>query len=219
MTRALIFDFDGLILDTESSDYHSWRDTYLDYGVELPLPLWQSAIGTVDLFNPYEYLEAQVGRPLDRADLHRRRKERDNALLAQLEVLPGVLALIAGARERGMKLAVASSADHKWVDFHLQRLGLWSEFDSVNCRDDVDNRPKPDPAVYRLALQRLGLAADEAVALEDSPNGVAAARGAGIFTVAVPNQMTRSLDFRQANMVVGSLAEVTFPTLLARMSG
>lgn len=217
--NTLIFDFDGLIFDSETPDYHSWRDTYAEFGVTLPLDVWQANIGSEGLFNPYEYLEEQVGRPLDRTALHAKRKARDNALIAQQTILPGVTTIIAAARDLGLTIGIASSSPHRWVDTHLVRLGVpLDTFAVIACRDDVDNRSKPDPAVYQFALQKLGAAPASALALEDSPNGVTAAKAAGMWATAVPNTMTRSLDFSHADLVIPSLDAMPLAQLLAEFS-
>lgn len=213
MIQALIFDFDGLILDTEKADYLSWKETFEFYGVELPLPLWQSYIGTIG-FDLYALLEELAGRPLDRQAVRRLRKARDQEIISQEKILPGVEQYLAQARALNLKIGLASSSRHAWADFHLQRLGLFDLFDAVCCRDDVDNKAKPDPAVYQFALAQLGVAATAALALEDSPNGVAAAKEAGLWVTAVPNLMTKPLDLSQADFLLNSLADMPLTQLL-----
>ncbi len=204
---AIVFDFDGLILDTETPDYESWRELYAEFGVALPLDVWHRNIGATGLFNPYVYLEEVLERPLNRKAVHDRRKRRDNELLAAQTILPGVEDVLAEARRLGLKIGLASSSDHAWVDGFLDRLGLTNWFEAVRCRDDVDGRSKPHPAVYQSALNALGVQAGRALALEDSPNGVQAAKAAGMYCAAVPNVMTQSLDFSLADVRVASLAE------------
>ncbi len=214
MIQALIFDFDGLILDSETPDYLSWKETYEAFGVELPLDVWNANIGSVHFFNPYTYLEELVGRPLDRDAIKARRRQRDDELMAQQTIMPGVADYLAAARAMGLKTAVASSSAHAWVDPLLARLGIADQFHAVCCRDDVGGRAKPDPAVYRAALAALNVRPAEAIALEDSPNGAAAAKAAGLFTVIVPNQMTRGLAFAHGDYRLNSLAELPLADLL-----
>ncbi len=217
MIEALIFDFDGLILDSETPDFISWQETYASFGVELPLDVWNQNIGSVDFFNPYIYLEELVGRPLDRQAIHAARKQRDNELMAQQTVMPGVVDYLAEARALGLKVGIASSSPHKWVDTHLARLGLNGRFDAICCRDDVDDRAKPDPAVYREALARLGVQPRHALALEDSPNGATAAKAAGLWCVAVPNGMTHSLSFPSVDRRLASLVDMPLRQLLVEV--
>jgi putative hydrolase of the HAD superfamily len=217
MLEAIIFDFDGLILDTEYADYHSWRELYRRHDVDLPVEMWRQHIGTVYTFDPYDYLVECVGRPLDREMVLSERRSLDNELLAQLEILPGVTEVIYEAQDRGIKLAIASSASHQWVAGHLPTLGLDGYFPIICGRDDVGNQPKPDPAVYQLAMKRLQVAPANVIALEDSPNGIAAARAAGIFTIAVPNEMTRDLSFENANMILSSLELLSLDDLIEKL--
>ena len=214
MIEAIIFDFDGLILDTETPDFLSWQELYAEFGVELPLTAWHNNIGSSDLFNPYLHLEELLDRPIDRAAVHARRKQRDNELLAAQTVLPGVIGYLDAAHQMGLKIGLASSSHHAWVDDHLERLGLFDRFAVIFCRDDVDGRSKPDPAVYQAAVEALQVHPNRALALEDSPNGVQAAKVAGLFCAAVPNQMTESLNFDQADVQLTSLTAISLDQLI-----
>jgi HAD superfamily hydrolase (TIGR01509 family) len=211
--RALIFDFDGLILDTELPEFQTWQEIYQDHGCDLPFGVWAQCIGTAEGFNPYTYLEAQLGRPVDREGLTSRRRERCAELLQAQTVLPGVLDYLAAAKRLGLSLGVASSSTRRWVSGHLTRLGLEAHFGCMACSDDVQHT-KPDPALYQLALQTLGVQAEHAIALEDSPNGILAAKRAGIFCVAVPNVLTRQLILDQADLCLTSLADLPLEQLL-----
>ena len=218
MIHALIFDFDGLILDSETPDYLSWQETYRSFGVELPLDVWVQNIGSVHFFNPFAYLESLLGREIDREAVKAGRRQRDDELMAQQTILPGVVAYLAEARQLGLKTAVASSSRHAWVDPLLTRLGIRDQFAAVCCRDDVGDRSKPDPAVYQAALDALNIRPDEALAFEDSPHGAAAAKAAGIFCAVVPNQMTSRLTFAQADYRLGSLADMPLKQLLGHVA-
>lgn len=217
MIRALIFDFDGLIFDSETPDFVSWQETYTAHGVELAREVWNAYIGTIT-FDPYQHLEELVGRPIDREAVHTVRKARDNELIAAQTILPGVDAYLAEAREMGLRIAIASSSDHDWVDGHLQRLGLLDQFEQIHCSDDVGGVGKPDPAVYRRAVASLGIAPHEALALEDSPNGVTAAKAAGLWCTAVPNQMTRDLNFDHADYRLTALTDMPLSQLIAEVT-
>jgi HAD superfamily hydrolase (TIGR01509 family) len=217
MIQAVIFDFDGLILDTEVPEYQVWQEIYQAYGCELPLSTWAAAIGTsLDVFDAHTHLEAQLGRLLDREPLREQRRQRCAELLKAQPILPGVEDYIAEAKSLGVRLGVASSSSREWVVGHLTRLGLSPSFDCIKCSDDVP-RVKPDPALYRAVLDALGLHADQAVALEDSPNGIAAAKRAGLFCIAVPNQLTCQLPLGQADLQLGSLAEIPLQQLLEQL--
>ncbi|CAN5644309.1 HAD family hydrolase [soil metagenome] len=216
--RALLFDFDGTILDTESSEFASWQAVYREHGCELGLAEWLPCIGTAEnVFDPLEALEQQLGRSLERERVEAGRREAHLVELDKLTVLAGVAEYIREAERRGVALAVASSSSRAWVEGHLGRLGLLERFAVIRCRDDV-RRTKPDPELFLAAVRGLGVRPGEAVAIEDSLNGVRAAKAAGLFTVAVPGPMTRSLDFAAADLVVGSLLELPLSELVSRHS-
>lgn len=214
MIRGLIFDFDGLILDTELPDFESWQEMFVEHGAALPLAEWTPLIGTAASFDIYDYLEQQAGRPIDRADVRERRRVRYHEMVINQTILPGVEECIKDAKAYGLKVGLASASSGDWAVGHLERLGLHVHFDAVKTAADVA-RVKPDPALYLAALDALGLIPREAIALEDSPHGIAAAKAAGLFCVAIPNAMTRDLDVSAADLRLASLAEMPLAELLA----
>ena len=214
LIQGLVFDFDGLLVDTEGPAYDSWQEIYGNYGHELPLSVWGAVIGGSGReFDPCAYLEAQVGQPLDCDAIHRQRWARKLRLTNDQPLLPGVLSYLADAKRIGLKLAVASSSSHRWVDGHLDRLQVRAYFDAIICADDVAH-VKPDPALYQTAPQALNVHSHVAIAFEDAPNGLLAAKRAGLFTVAVPNPLTGQLSIN-ADLRLGSLADVPLAALLA----
>ncbi|HEV2477654.1 MAG TPA: HAD family hydrolase [Candidatus Dormibacteraeota bacterium] len=218
MIRAIVFDFDGLILDTEEPIYRSWLEVYEAHGEDLPFERWVQTVGSTDtVFHPQHHLEEKLGRPLTQEVLDRR-KDRRTALILANRVLPGVVQRLDEAREMGLKLGIASSSTQEWVRGHLVRLGILDRFDCLRCRDDVANA-KPEPDLYLAVLDCLGVSAEEAIAIEDSPNGVAAAKRAGMRCVAIPNSITASLDLSNADLILESLADLSVDQLLKRLSG
>jgi len=215
--RALVFDFDGLILETETPAYESWAEIYREHGHELPLDRWHSYIGSDTGFDPAGHLAALVGEGFDRDAMQKRRDTRKNELVEALEIAVGVHDYIADARRLGLRLAVASSSSRGWVLGHLQRLGIEAHWDVVRCREDVA-RTKPAPDLYLAVIAALGVAPEEAVALEDSANGIAAAKDAGLHCVAVPNALTAGMDLSRADARLVSLAETPLESLLALLS-
>jgi len=215
MLKALIFDFDGLILDTETPEFTVLQEIYAEYGVELSLEKWGQIIGGSGAvtFDPVADLENLLGKELPRQRVLDAWRAKADALIAANPILPGVLPLLAQAKEKGLGLAVASSSAHWWVDGHLRRLGIFEQFDHVLCADDV-TRTKPSPELFLLALSKLNTRADEAVVFEDSPNGVQAARAAGIFAVAVPNPVTAQLTFFGENLRLSSLEDFSLERIL-----
>jgi HAD superfamily hydrolase (TIGR01509 family) len=214
--RALVFDFDGLILDTEEPIYRSWLEVYEAHGESLPFERWVQIVGsTTAEFHPQHHLEERLGRPLTQEVIDRRIGRRTELILAQ-RLLPGIIQHVDAAKSLGLKLGVASSSTRDWVSGHLDRLGILGRFDCVRCRDDVTNA-KPAPDLYIAVLDCLGVSASEALAIEDSPNGVIAAKRAGMRCVAIPNSITSRLDLSAADLVLRSLAEVTLQDLLQRI--
>jgi HAD superfamily hydrolase (TIGR01509 family) len=209
VVRALVFDFDGLILDTEVPVFTAWSETYERHGLRLSAEFWASIIGYgLDHFDPMADLERRVGRPIDREAVQTARRERQMELTLGLEIMPGVREWRREAAERGVRLGVASSSGRNWVVGHLQRLGL-DGWNCIRCGDDV-RRTKPAPDLYLAAVDCLGVAPEEAIAVEDSGVGVQAAKAAGLYCVAVPSALTASHDFGRADLVLGSLTEARF---------
>ena len=218
MIRALVFDFDGLILETETPAYETWAEIYKEHGHELPLDRWFDYIGREGgFFDAADHLAALVGEGFDREAARKRRDARKTELIDALDVMVGVREYVADAKRLGLSLAVASSSSRKWVLGHLERLRLHAEWDGVFTRDDVA-RTKPAPDLYLAAVEALGVAPGEAVAFEDSRNGIAAAKDAGLLCVAVPNALTAAMDLSRADLRLESLAETPLERLLAVLS-
>ncbi len=217
MVRALVFDFDGLILDTEVPVYQAWSEVYERHGQRLAPDFWASIVGYgLDHFDPLADLERRLGRPIEREAVQSARRLRQMELTMALEVLPGVREWRREAVERGVCLGVASSSGRAWVQGHLERLGL-DGWDCVRCRDDVA-RTKPAPDLYVAVLDCLDVAPDAAVAVEDSGVGVEAAKAAGLYCVAVPSSLTSGHDFSRADLVLRSLSDLPFAELASRLS-
>lgn len=213
--RAVIFDFDGLILDTETPDFEAWREIFASHEQELPLDWWNTVLGTASTSAViYNLLESLTGRQIDREAIQATRRPRFQALLQREQARPGVFERLAEARELGLALGIASSSPREWVEGHLDRLGLRGWFQCVTCREDAP-RAKPDPDLYLACVAALGAEPREAIAFEDSPNGVAAARAAGMFAVAVPNPLTARLSLDHAHLRINSLADVRLAELAA----
>lgn len=211
--RALVFDFDGLILDTETPEFVAWQEVFTSYGAQLTTAEWSRVIGSLDHgWDASSSIALQTGISVPSEDLRAAWKPRQVALLEAETIRPGVLSLLSAAESRGLALGVASSSPRWWVEGNLTRLGIISQFSVIATGDEVP-RTKPDPAVYRLALSRLAVPADSALALEDSPNGVVAAHAAGLRCVAVPNNVSRHLDLSAADAVLESLTELDLDVL------
>jgi HAD superfamily hydrolase (TIGR01509 family) len=218
--KALIFDFDGLILDTETPDYQTWQSIYREHGFELPQDEWGKIVGGWGLstFDAAAHLSLLSQGRLDSVSLRDRHRSEAFALMLSQPILPGVIQTLREAKRLGLKLAIGSSSPHSWVDTHSRRLGIFDYFDAVVCEDEVGiGRTKPYPDVYLTALKQLQVQKNEAVVFEDSPNGVRAARTAGIFVVAIPNPVTSLLTFEGANLTLRSLKDLSLHDLLNKV--
>ena len=213
---ALLFDFDGLILDTETCTYETVVEIFAEHGEQLDLAWWHTILGTAHHPHWTERLADQLGRPVDRAALVVRREQRRLPRIHALPPCDGVEALLDRADDAGVPCAVVSSSAADWVVPHLERLGLRARFRAVVTRDDLGGdatRTKPAPDLFLVAAEALGARPDRCVVLEDSPNGVAAGRAAGMVVVAVPGPMTRPLDFGAADRVAASLSDLDIAAL------
>jgi len=204
---AVILDFDGTVIDTESAEYVSWNEIYEEFGLTLPFDRWSEAVGAGDVFDPMAYLQSQLTHPLDREALLERRRARDRELSASLPLRPGIAEIIRSAHEAAIPLALATNSRRRWVLPHLERLGIRGAFTAVVTGDDPV-RPKPEPDIYLLAVERVGTRSSRAVAVEDSPNGYTAAARAGVACVAVPNAVTTRMAFPK-----GAPIEMSVPPL------
>jgi len=215
---AVVFDFDGLILDTETSAFVTMQAAFADHGVELSLEAFSELLGRADNRPWIEWLEEEVGSPIEREAVHARRLEAHHALMAEQGVMPGVVEVIDQADALGVPALVASSSPRYWIDEHLERLGLLDRFVGLFTREDVE-RAKPWPDLYLAAVASVGVEPAQAVAFEDSYNGSMAATAAGLYCVAVPSEITGHQDFTHCDLVVRSLSDVDLVRLARTING
>lgn len=208
--QAVVFDFDGVILDTEMARFVSWQRIFELHGQVLPRDAWIRNIGRAEMVvDPYVLLAELVGHSLDHGTLQQLHEKYEWEIAEELPLLPGVADRVLEATELGIPIAVASSSSHRWVDGHLKRHGLFDAFTTTVCREDT-KRHKPDPESYMLAVNRLGAVPVATVSIEDSPLGIAAARAAGLYSIGVACSLTLGLDLSAANRLVNNLTEVSF---------
>jgi HAD superfamily hydrolase (TIGR01509 family) len=220
MKKALFFDFDGLILDTETPEFHVWQNIYREHGHELPAHQWASIVGGSGHsdFDAAANLSLLTQGRLDSTSLRDRFRQQSGELIQTLGPLPGVMEYLTEAKRLGLKLAIASSSPRSWVDPHARRIGVFHFFDHIITREDVaPGRTKPNPDLFLKTLDRLGVPREAAIVFEDSPNGVKAANRAGIFVVAVPNELTSTLSLDEADLILSSLSDIPLPVLLDKV--
>jgi HAD superfamily hydrolase (TIGR01509 family) len=215
MLKALIFDFDGLILDTETPEVLVWQSIYREHGFELPVDEWSKTVGGYGIsnFDAAEHLSSLTQGRLDPASLKENHLKESAKIVHASPILPGVVSLIEQAKRNDLRVAIGSSSPHSWVDSHIKRLGILHYFDCIICQDDVPpGRTKPNPDIFLKVLETLNVKQDEAVVFEDSINGVTAAKRAGILVVGVPNQLTAQMGV-SGDITVSSLAQISLHDL------
>ncbi|PYI55918.1 HAD family hydrolase [Paenibacillus flagellatus] len=219
MIKAVVFDFDGLILDTETNEFKAYQDVYRHHGAELTLDVWSGVIGTdmLSVFDPYGHLEKLTGKPVDRDLFSRMRRERFQKRMELEQLRPGVVSTLEQAKRLGLSIGLASSSYREWVVGYLTQYGILDFFSCIRTRDYVE-KVKPDPALYVQAVECLGVKPDEAIAFEDSANGALAAHRAGLHCVIVPNAVTEGLAFGEHRKRLSTMEGLHLQALIAELS-
>ncbi|MGW4895645.1 aminotransferase class III-fold pyridoxal phosphate-dependent enzyme [Kitasatospora sp. NPDC004240] len=208
--QAILFDFDGTLWDPESEIFRAHAEVFLDFGHELPADLWSSVVGTIG-FDLWTHLERLSGRTVDRRDVQDRVHHRQRELLGGLSSRPGVQGVLRELDSLGIPRGIVSNSTREWIGRYTRQCGIADGWSTVQCADGNRGNAKPAPDLYVAALASLGIPAGRAVAFEDSPSGVRAAKRAGIRCVAVPNSMTAALDLREADLRLESFEHVDLP--------
>ncbi|MGK4578717.1 HAD family hydrolase [Kitasatospora sp. HPMI-4] len=216
--RAVLFDFDGTLWDPEPDIFRAHSEIFLEFGHRLSADLWSSVVGTIG-FDLWAHLERLTGAPVDRRAAQERVRRRERQLLGSLRGRPGVHSLLRTVDALGISRAIVSNSTRSWIAEYARQCGLWEGWSTVQCADGDPARAKPEPDLYVAALAALGVPAEQAVAFEDSPSGLRAAKRAGIRCVAVPNQITAALDLGEADLRFDSLEQLDLPALLGAFPG
>ncbi len=212
MIRALVFDFDGLILDTETALIDAFEVVHRNAGKAFSRQLAYEAVGRSSIhFDEW----AAFGAGANRAELDRELQQVQQTITAKLAILPGVLDYLSHARHMKLKVGLASNSGHAHVEGHLARLGLTSSFDYLRCIEDVPTG-KPAPDLYRAVIEKFGIAGNEAIAFEDSEHGALAAKRAGLWCIAVPGPSSINHDLAHADLILNSLADRPLQELLKK---
>lgn len=217
MIKAVVFDFDGLIIDTETPEYEVFYEIYRSHGIELTIERYSQTIGTTyGDFNPFTYINECLPEPIEESEIRLTYQQRLEPVLEQLEIREGVISYLETAKRLGLKIGLATSSKRVWIDRFFTKHNLHSYFDSISTADDVE-KVKPDPALYLRAIDELGVDASEAIAFEDSDNGSKAAMKAGLHCVAVPNKVTNHFDFYGCTMRISSMQDMPLEQLIKRI--
>ena len=199
---AVLFDFDGTLWDSEKAVFRVFRNLFSEHGHELTLQTWSVAIGTVGGFDPYEELGRLHVDGLDLEAVRVSTEGRIREAASQVPLRPGVAAFLRQLDEARVRRALVSSDRSEWLVTHLERLGWPDGWSAMVCADGDATRAKPNPHLYLAALELLDVPASETFAIEDSPNGIRAAKAAGVRCVCVPNEATSGLDLSEADLLV-----------------
>lgn len=210
--QAIIWDFDGTIVDTETPQYEAWDTLFRGFGVHLLPTVWGQMVGTVTDLDLFDVLEDLTGNPVDRFALHRQVQDLITERMRTAPLRAGVRDLMEAAGTAGRHQAIASSSPGWWIREFVERHHLGGFLRVIASSDDV-LRVKPDPSVYRHALTTLGLSPDLGVAIEDSPHGSVAALAAGLACLVVPNPSTASLLFPPGVVRVETLEGLSLDAL------
>ena len=220
--EAVVFDFDGLIIDSEWVIFESAVAAFAAHGHRLTIEAWSTIVGTNDEHHPdrWSRLCAACGvEGFDRADYEAAYEAQDRSNRDEMPALPGVVDLVDELSAAGVRLGIASSSSRRWLDHHIRRLGLADRFATLVGADLVGGVGKPAPDVYLKACADLGADPARSVALEDSAHGATAAKAAGMAVIAVPSRITRHNDFSHADRCVGSLAQLDLAQVAALVDG
>ena len=205
MIKAVIFDFDGTIIDTETAWYKVFKDAYEKYGIDLTLATYSQCLGTsLHTFNPYTHLSTHHAIPIDLDEFRAMILQNYEKLIEQESMRPGILNLLQEAKAAGLKIGLASSSHRDWIDKFVEKLSIRDYFECY-CTADTVTKVKPDPELYFQALEQLGVKSNEAIPIEDSPNGARAAVAAGLHTVVIKNTLTKKLPFSPGHYTIESL--------------
>ncbi|MCR8659510.1 HAD family hydrolase [Paenibacillus endoradicis] len=219
MIRAIVFDFDGLIIDTETLEYELLQQIYAEYEVELLIETYAQNIGSnIGEFNPYSNLSNALNQEIEAQFVKNLHRERLQLQLPNLVLRDGVMDYIHQAKQMNMKIALATSSNRKWIDDFFARFDLYQYFDYICTSDDVTH-VKPNPELYLRALSLLGVEGHEAIAFEDSHNGSIAAVAAGMHCVAVPNPVTQHFTFEHCSLILTSMAQTTLSEVIDNIEG
>lgn len=215
MIKALVFDFDGLILDTETPSYEAFLEIYRDYGIELPLETYAQCIGTTfEVFNPYSYLSECLGQGIDTDLVKNQFRTKYRERLECQKLRSGVTDYLEEATQLNLKIGLASSSSLAWIQPYLERYNLANYFSSI-CTSDHVEKVKPDPELYIQSLNNLGVSGEETISFEDSLNGLKAAKAAGLNCVIVPNELTKYSPFFEHNLLINSMRDMSLEQVIS----
>ena len=196
MARAVIFDMDGVLLDTESVCFECWKRAGEEWGLDDAEDAYRLCVGT-NLNDTMAILHGRYGTDFDAQKFHARTGELFHVVEAEkgLALMPFVRECLDSLKARGYRLSVASSTRSEAVHRQLRAANIIEYFETITCGDTVEHS-KPAPDIYLKACESLCLPPADCIAVEDSPNGVRAAQAAGMKCVMIPDQVQPTKEIR-----------------------
>lgn len=213
MIKGLIFDFDGLILDTETAWYESYYEVLRSkYNYELKLEDFVKCVGA-DNSVLFKILKEDLGRDLDENGLFKEVQKKHQTIIQDKELREGVIGYLKEAKLLGLKTAVCTSSKNEWISKHLSDRKILNYFDYFITADDVE-RIKPHPDLFEKTIEDLEISKDDVLVFEDSLNGLLSANKAGLKTIIFYNPVTEHLDFSEAHQIYSNMSEIALGDLL-----
>lgn len=217
MIKAVIFDFDGLILDTETAWYDAYKEVlWGEFRFDLPLDAFVQCVGSSDAVL-FSYLEKEIGTSLNIEKARQMASTIHMEKVKSMEARVGVVDYLRDAKEKNLAIALTTSSTRRWVEHHLSNLQLLTYFDHLITKDDVA-RVKPAPDLFLKTIDVLKVETAEAIVFEDSLNGLIAAREVGIPTVIIPNSVTAASAFEDYQLKIPSMEEMCLTDVLASVN-
>ncbi|UPM52724.1 HAD family hydrolase [Gottfriedia acidiceleris] len=216
MIKAVIFDFDGLIVDTESVWFEAYKEVLHRYEVELTLQKFSEVVGTSDEIL-FDFINSNLKEPIEKELIEQMAKELVDVKLLEPALRESVEDYLISAKNAGLQIALASSSSRQWVESFLKKLNIYEYFSVIKTKGDV-KKVKPDPELYLKAIEEIGVQASEAIAFEDSLNGLIAATKAGLHCVIVPNRVTSHLEFENHSLRLSSMAEKSLEDVIKHIT-
>jgi len=213
MIKAVIFDMDGVIVDSEPMHIEAEKQTLLKYGVKITTEELRTYTGTTAEFEFNDLIRKYKLNTTANTLFNEKEDILFRLLEERTEPTKGVIDLIKNLKQHGFKLGIATSGHRKLAHYYLDKLGIEPLFDTVVCAEDIA-RSKPDPEIFQKAAQRLDAEPTECIVIEDAKLGIEAAIKAGMKCIGYSNPNSGNQDLSKANWVVSDFTKLDLQRLL-----